>query len=45
MTPARPTPRALTTLKSVTIQSKIVDDVPSPIQNPTLVRTPVQGGA
>ena len=47
MTPARPTPRVLTTLKSVTIQSEIVDDMPAPIQNPTLVGTPVlvQGGA
>ena len=43
----RPTPRVLTTLKSVTIQSEIVDDMPALIQNPTLVGTPVlvQGGA
>ena len=45
--PARPTPRVLTTPKSVTIQSEIVDDMPAPIQNPTPVGTPVlvQGGA
>ena len=47
MTPARPTPKALTTPKSVTIQSEIVDDMPSPIQNPTSMGTLVlvQGGA
>ena len=33
--PARPTPRVLTTLKSVIIQSEIVDDMPASIQNPT----------
>ena len=45
--PARPTPRVLTTPKSVTVQSEIVDDMPAPNQNPTLVGTPVlvQGGA
>ena len=45
--PARPTPRVLITPKSVTIQSKIVDDMPAPIQNPTPVEAPVsvQGGA
>ena len=44
MMPARPTPRVLTTLKSVTIKS---DDMPVPIQNPTPIGTPVsvQGGA
>ena len=47
MTPARPTPRVLTTPKSVTIQSEIMDDMPATIQNPTQVVTPVmvQGGA
>ena len=45
--PARSTPKELTTLKSVTIQSEIVDDMPAPNQNPTLMGTPVsvQGGA
>ena len=45
--PARPTPGVLTTLKSVTIQSEIVDDMPAPIQNPTPVEAPilVQEGA
>ena len=43
--PARPSPRVLTTPKSVTIQSEIVDD--TPIQSPTPMGTPVsvQGGA
>ena len=41
--PARPTPKVLTSLKSVTIQSEIVDDMPAPIQNTTPVS--VQGGA
>ena len=47
MMPVRPTPKLLITLKSVTIQSDIVDDMPTPIQNPTPVGTPVsvQGGA
>ena len=47
MMPARPTPKVLTTPKSVTIQSEIVDDMPAPIQNPTPKGTPVsmQGGA
>ena len=46
-TPAKPTPRVLTTLKSVIIQSEIVDDMPPPTQNPTPVGTPilVQRGA
>ena len=47
MTPIRPTPQVLTTLKSVTIQPEIVDNMPAPIQNRSLVGTPVlvQGGA
>ena len=47
MTPARPTLKALTTPKSVTIHSEIVDDMLAPIQNPTPMGTPVlvQGGA
>ena len=47
MTPARPTPKELTTPKSVTIQSEIVDDMPTPNQNPTPMgtRVSVQGGA
>ena len=47
MMPTRPTPKVLTTPKSVTIQSEIVDDEPAPIQNPTPMETPVlvQGGA
>ena len=46
-TPARPTPKALTTPRSVTIQSDIVDDMPAPSQTPTPMGTPVsvQGGA
>ena len=45
--PARPTLKALTTPKSVTIQSDPMDDIPVPIQNPTPLETPVlvQGGA
>ena len=47
MTLVRPTPKALTIPKSVTIQSEIVDDMPAPIQNPNPMGTPVsgQGGA
>ena len=41
MTPDRPTPKVLMTLKSVTIQSEIVDNMPAPIQNPTPMGTPV----
>ena len=41
MMPARPIPKALTTPKSVTIQSEIVDDMPVPIQNHTPMGTPV----
>ena len=46
-TPARPTPKELTTPKLVTIQSEIVDDMPTPNQNPTPMGTQVsvQGGA
>ena len=43
MMPTRPTPKVLTTPKSVAIQSEIVDDMPAPIQNPTPVGTPVFG--
>ena len=45
--PARPTLKALTTPKSVTIQSESMDDIPALVQNPTLMGTPVlvQGGA
>ena len=47
MTPAQSTQKVLTTPKSVTIQSEIVDDMSAPIQNPTPMGTPVlvQGGA
>ena len=46
-TPARPTLKALTTTKSVTIQSEPMDDMLAPIPNPTLIETPVlvHGGA
>ena len=46
-TPARPTPKALTTPKSVKIQSESMDDMPAPIPKLTLMGTPVsmQGGA
>ena len=46
-TPARPTPKALTTPKSVTIQSQPTDAMLAPIPNPTLMITPilVHGGA
>ena len=45
--PVRPTPKVLTTPKSVKIQSENVDDMPTPIPNPTLMGTPVSvhGGA
>ena len=36
-TPARPTPKALTAPKSVTIQSEPIDAMPIPIPNPTLM--------
>ena len=47
MMPAKPTPKVLTTQKSVTIQSEIVDDKSAPIQHPIHMGTPVlvQGGA
>ena len=47
MMPVRPTWKVLTTPKSVTIQSEIMDDMPTPIQNPAPLGTPVsvQGGA
>ena len=46
-TPAEPIPKALTTPKSVTIQSESMDDMPAPIRNPIPMGTPVsvQGGA
>ena len=46
-TPTRPTPKALTTPKSVKIQSETVNDMLTPIQNPTTMGTPVSvhGGA
>ena len=45
--PARPTPKALTTPKSVTIQPESVDDMPAPLLNCTPMGMPVlvQGGA
>ena len=45
--PARPTPKVLTSAKSVKIQSETVNDMPTPIPNPTLMGTPVSvhGGA
>ena len=44
--PARPTLKALTTPKTVTIQLELLDDMPAPIVNPTPMGTPVlvQGG-
>ena len=44
---ARPTPKVLTTPKSVKIQSETVNDMPTPIPNPTMMGTPVSvhGGA
>ena len=46
-TPTRPTPKALTTPKSVKIQSEPVNDMLTPIPNPTMMGTPVSvhGGA
>ena len=46
-TPARPTPKTLTTPKSVRIHSETVNDMPSPNLEPTLMGTPVlvHGGA
>ena len=43
----RPTPKVLTTPKSVKIQSETVNDMPIPIPNPTTMGTPVlmHGGA
>ena len=43
----RPTPKTLTTPKSVTIQSETVNEMPTPILNPTMMETPVtvHGGA
>ena len=45
--PARPTPKVLTTPKSVKIQSETVNDMLTPIPNPTMMGTPVlvHGGA
>ena len=45
--PVRPTPKVLTTPKSVKIQSETVNDMPTPILNPTTMGTPVlvHGGA
>ena len=40
-TPARSILKALTTPKSVTIQSESIDDMPAPIPNPTLIGMPV----
>ena len=40
-TPTRPTPKVLTTPKSVIIQSESMDDMSAPVQNPTLMGTPV----
>ena len=46
-TPTRPTPKVLPTPKSVKIQPETVDDIPTPILNPTPMGTPVSvhGGA
>ena len=46
-TPARPTPKAQITPKSVTIQSEPMDEMPAPIQNPAPIEmlVSVQGGA
>ena len=46
-TPARPTPKALTTPMSVMIQSESMDDMLAPIPNPNLMGMPVSvhGGA
>ena len=45
--PARPIPKVLATPKSVKIQSETVNDMLTPIPNPTLMGTPVlvYGGA
>ena len=45
--PARPIPKVLATPKSLRIQSETVNDMPTPISNPTLMGTPVlvHGGA
>ena len=45
--PTRPTLKALTTPKSVKIKSETVNDMPTPIPNPTTMGTPVSvhGGA
>ena len=40
-TPARPAPKTLTAPKSVKIQSETVNDVLTPIPNPTTMGTPV----
>ena len=40
-TPARPTWKALSTPKLVTIQSEPMNDMPAPIPNPTPIGTPV----
>ena len=39
--PTRPTPKSLTTSKSVKIQSETVNNMPTPIPNPTMMGTPV----
>ena len=39
--PARPTPKVLPTPKSVRMQSETVNDMPTPVSNPTLMGTPV----
>ena len=39
--PTRPTPKAVTTPKSVKIQSETVNDMLTPIPNPTMMGTPV----
>ena len=45
--PTRPTPKVLTTPKSVKIQSETENDMLTPIPNPTIMGTPVSvhGGA
>ena len=45
--PTRPTPKALTTPKSVKFQSETENDMPTPIPNPAMMGTPVlvHGGA
>ena len=46
-TPTRPTPKALNPPKSVKMQSETVNDMPTPILNPTMMGAPVSvhGGA